>query len=291
MSKIEADAKFAAPPDSSSDPQSSGGYDPSFFQKLAQIEDRHFWFRARNRLISSLTRKFISGLKPGYLVLEVGCGTGNVLRALRQTCADGTVVGMELWFDGLRFAQRRSAGPLVQGDVRNCPFGKPFDLIGMFDVLEHIPEEMETLTALRETLAPSGRLMLTVPAHQYLWSYFDEAAYHCRRYSSQDIRARLTEAGFEVEFLSQFMTCIFPIVWLVRKMSSRRQAPGSQGHDAEDARALASKEFRVLPVINGFLTGLLTLEASWLSRGHHLPIGTSLMVVARRSQNSHSQNN
>ena len=258
---------------------SRGGYDPSFFQQLAQVEDRHFWFRARNRLISSLTRKLTSGLKPGYRVLEVGCGTGNVLRALRQTCPDGRVVGLELWFDGLRFAQQRSNGPLVQGDVRHCPFGKPFDLIGMFDVLEHIPQERDTLIALREALAPGGRLMLTVPAHQYLWSYFDEAAHHCRRYSSQEIRARLNEAGFEVEFLSQFMTCIFPIVCLVRKIGRGRTGP-----EAEDARTLASKEFRVLPLINGLLTGLLNLEAAWLSRGHHLPIGTSLIVVARRAR-------
>jgi SAM-dependent methyltransferase len=257
---------------------SQGGYDPSFFQQLAQVEDHHFWFRTRNLLISSLTRRLTSGLKPGYLVLEVGCGTGNVLRALRQACPDGTVVGLELWFDGLRFAQQRSAGPLVQGDVRNCPFGKPFDLIGMFDVLEHIPQDLETLTALREALAPGGRLMLTVPAHQYLWSYFDEAAHHCRRYSSRDIRARLTEAGFEVEFLSQFMSCTFPIVWLIRKISGRHQGSGS-----EDARTLASKEFRVLPLINGLLTGLLNLEAAWLSRGHRLPIGTSLIVVARHA--------
>jgi len=257
---------------------SQGGYDPTFFEQLAQVEDRHFWFRSRNRLISSLVRKLTSRLRPGYLVLEVGCGTGNVLRALRQACPDGKVVGLELWFDGLRFAQQRSAGPLVQGDVRHCPFGKPFDLIGMFDVLEHIPQELETLTALRQALAPEGRLILTVPAHQYLWSYFDEAAHHCRRYSSQDIRERLTEAGFEVEFLSQFMTFIFPLVWLVRKISGRGKESGS-----EAARNLTSREFRVVPVLNELLTGLLNLEASWLSRGHHLPIGTSLIVVARRA--------
>jgi len=257
---------------------SQGGYDPTFFEQLAQVEDRHFWFRARNRLISSLVRKLTSRLRPGYLVLEVGCGTGNVLRALRQACPDGKVVGLELWFDGLRFAQKRSSGPLVQGDVRHCPFGKPFDLIGMFDVLEHIPQELETLTALRQALAPEGRLILTVPAHQYLWSYFDEAAHHCRRYSSQDIRERLTEAGFEVEFLSQFMAFIFPLVWLVRKIRGRGKESGS-----EAARNLTSREFRVVPVLNELLTGLLNLEASWLNRGHHLPIGTSLIVVARRA--------
>ena len=87
-------------------------------------------------------------------------------------------------------------------------------------------KKSETLRALREALAPGGRLMLTVPAHQYLWSYFDEAAHHCRRYSSREIRERLVEAGFEVEFQSQFMTCIFPLVWLFRKVSSWNQRPG-----------------------------------------------------------------
>jgi SAM-dependent methyltransferase len=278
MSQVEAAEKVHSPPQFSARPSCSGGYDPSFFEQLAQIEDRHFWFRARNRLISSIARRLTRELKTGYLVLEVGCGTGNVLRALRQACPDGKVVGLELWFDGLRFAQQRFSGPLVQGDVRRCPFGKPFDLIGMFDVLEHIPQELETLTALRESIAPEGRLILTVPAHQYWWSYFDEAAHHCRRYSPSDIRERLTAAGFEVEFLSQFMTIIFPLVWLVRKISGRRKESGS-----EAARNLTFREFRIVPVMSELLTGLLNLEASWLSRGHHLPIGTSLIVVARRA--------
>lgn len=69
-----------------------GGYDPSFFDQLATIEDRHFWFRARNRLIFELAKKISSGLKPGYLVLELGCGTGNVLRVLQRACSEGTIV-------------------------------------------------------------------------------------------------------------------------------------------------------------------------------------------------------
>jgi SAM-dependent methyltransferase len=278
MSNLEPVEELSTLGQPSLQTESSGGYDPSFFQQLAQVEDRHFWFQARNHLIFKMSKKLVSELPKGYRVLEVGCGTGNVLRTLRQACPDGMVVGLELWFDGLRFAQHRSAGPLVQGDVRHCPFGKPFDLIGMFDVLEHVPEDLETLRALREALAPGGRLMLTVPAHQYLWSYFDEAARHCRRYSSREIRERLVEAGFEVEFQSQFMTCIFPLVWLFRRVSSWNQRPGP-----EDAKALTLREFRVVPVINGLLAALLRLEALWLSRGYRLPIGTSLIVVARRT--------
>lgn len=264
-----------AAPNSKHEPQ--GGYDPTFFEQLAQIEDRHFWFRARNHLIFELTRKIVSDLPPGYLALEVGCGTGNVLRVLREACSKGTVVGLELWFDGLRYAQRRSAGPLVQGDIRDYPFSKPFNIIGMFDVLEHVQEERETLTSLWNSLTPGGTLLLTVPAHQFLWSYFDEAAHHCRRYSVQGIRHKLTEAGFRIDFISQFMASVFPIVWLVRKI---RTLQGKAEHGT--IRARASDEFRLVPVVNQVLTGLLTLEMGWIARRHRLPFGTSLVIVARR---------
>ena len=94
----------------------------------------------------------------------------------------------------------------MQGDVRTCPFGKQFDLIGMFDVLEHIPEERETLLSLRELLAHGGFLVLTVPVHQYLWSYFDEAAQHCRRYAAKEIQEKLVQAGFQVDFIQWKLT-------------------------------------------------------------------------------------
>jgi SAM-dependent methyltransferase len=256
-----------------------GGYDASLFDDLARVEDRHFWFRARNVLIYELAKKLCSGLKPGYLVLEVGCGTGNVLNALRRACDGGVVIGMERFFDRLPHARRRYAGPLVQADARSLPFGKPFELVGMFDVLEHIPEERETLLSLREMLVPGGRLILTVPAHQFLWSHFDEAAHHCRRYSITQIRKTLADAGFDIEFASHFMAGIFPLVWAFRKIGGLRRS-----RSPEEARKLTMEEFRVIPVINGLLTSVMTLEARWVARGNRLPFGTSLVVVARRNR-------
>lgn len=228
-------------------------------------------------MILKLTKKITSELQPGYLVLEVGCGTGNVLRVLRQASPDGLVIGLELWLDGLRHARKRSPGLLVQGDVRDFPFSKPFHLIGMFDVLEHVHEERETLASLWKNLVPGGTLLLTVPAHQFLWSYFDEAAHHCRRYSVQEIRKKLTEAGFRVEFASQFMASTFPLLWIVRKARPLRNesSPGA-------IRAQANDEFRLIPIVNPLLTALLSLEADWLARGHRLPFGSSLVVIARK---------
>lgn len=254
-----------------------GGYDPVFFDQLARVEDEHFWFRARNRMIFELTCRLASSLRPGSLVVEVGCGTGNVLRVLEKACPNSVVVGMELWLEGLRHARSRSRAALLQADVRDWPFRNQVDLVGMFDVLEHIPQDRETLASLWKCMAPGGALLLTVPAHPALWSYFDEAAQHCRRYSEQDLRGKLTEAGFRVEFLSQFMACLFPLVWTFRKM---RGAGGRA--DAETARAQTSDEFRIIPIANPILTSLLNLEARWLARGHRLPIGTTLVAIARK---------
>ncbi len=262
---------------SSTHDNSLGGYDESLFAELARVEDRHFWFRARNLLIYEVVNRLSAHLESGYRVLEVGCGTGYVLGVLRKACANGVVVGMERHFEGLPHAQRRSAGPLVQADARQLPFGKPFDLVGMFDVLEHIPEERETLLSLHSILAPGGKLILTVPAHQFLWSHFDEAAHHCRRYSSAQLHSTLTETGFAIDFMSQFGASIFPLVWGFRKVGGLRRSSS-----AKKARELAMQELQLIPVVNGALASLMSLEAKWLGRDHKLPFGTSLVCLARK---------
>jgi SAM-dependent methyltransferase len=252
-----------------------GGYDPLFFEQLARIEDKHFWVRARNHLILTLARGVASSLTPCNRLLEIGCGTGNVLRVLEKACPSSRVVGLELWFDGLRHARRRSRAALVQGDIRNSPFGTQFDLLGMFDVLEHLREDQETLELAHELLRPGGNLLVTVPGHQSLWSYFDEAAHHCRRYSIGDLRRKLEKAGFEIEFISNFMACVVPLVWCYRKLAGMRRK-------TKTIQQLASDEFRIVPIVNQLLMGGLYLEAKWVSRRHRLPVGTSLVAVARK---------
>src|SRR3972149_940670 len=91
-------------------------YDPIFFKRLASIEDEHFWFRTRNKIIQSLIEQIVGKFPKGYRVLEIGCGTGNVLRVLSKACSQGMVIGSDLYFGGLKFAQSRSTSPLIQAD-------------------------------------------------------------------------------------------------------------------------------------------------------------------------------
>lgn len=147
---------------------SSEGFDPAFFKPLFDAEDKHFWFRARNTIIATCVKRLTGGWTPGYRVLEVGCGTGNVLRVLTEACPTGIVVGMDLFAEGLKYARQRTTARLVQGDMRQPPFSNQFSLIGLFDTLEHLPDDRRALSDLGRMLQDGGVLLLTVPAHPQL---------------------------------------------------------------------------------------------------------------------------
>jgi SAM-dependent methyltransferase len=249
------------------------GFDPEFFDRLVEVEDRHFWFRARNRVLDAAIRRVTRSLPDGYRALEIGCGTGNVLRVLERACDRGTVVGMDLFAEGLRHARRRVSCPLVRGDVQRPPFAQPFELIGLFDVLEHLPDDAGMLRSLRALLAPGGRLVLTVPAYRSLWSHFDEAVGHQRRYSPGALEHRLEEAGFGVDYLTPYMAAIFPLVWLGRRAAGwlGRGRPSTDLYD-----------LRVPRFGNEILLSLLKPEARLVARRRRLPLGTSILAVARR---------
>jgi SAM-dependent methyltransferase len=252
-------------------------YDPSYFAPLFAAEERHFWFRARNRAIEAVVRQVTADLAPGYRVLEVGCGTGNVLRMLGRVCERGTVVGMDLHAQGLRYAAHRTGCGLVQGDLHAPPFRVPVELIGLFDVLEHFDDDAGVLRALHSMLTPGGRVVMTVPAHAWLWSYFDEGAHHRRRYAPAELDAKLAAAGYQVEYLTPYMASILPLVWL------RRWRPGASLGATDRVYDLLTGELRTIPGVNGVLVFLLTQEARVIARRRRLPFGTSLLAVARRA--------
>jgi len=251
-------------------------YDPAYQQALFDAEERHFWFLARNRLISRVVRRCLNDLPQGSCVLELGCGNGNVLHALVDAASAGRVTGMDLFIDGLHFARRRVDCGLVQADLHTPPFREAFALLGMFDVLEHMPDDHLVLTDLRQMLADDGRLLITVPAYPALWSYFDVAAKHARRYTKESLTAVLEATGYEVQQVSYFMALTFPLVWLVRRLAKDEPLP----EDDVDERVV--DELRIVPVLNGIVAALLSLEARWVGAGHRLPFGTSLMAVARK---------
>lgn len=256
----------------------SDSYDPQFFEPLFQAEERHFWFVSRNQVVADTLQALDRNLKDGYRVLELGCGNGNTLRVTESACQRGKVMGSDLFHSGLVLARKRVNCPLVQADVLNLPFAGGFELVSFFDVLEHIQDDRKMLEKVREILAPGGYVVITVPADPGLWSYFDEASHHQRRYTRETLTRLLEDAGYEIIRLTAFMSLTYPLVWLRRKLTHRNTDTGVP----LDADLLAYQELQVNGVMNWALTQLLKLERGWLQRGNTFKKGSSLLAVARR---------
>ena len=140
--------------------------------------------------------------------LEVGCGTGYVLDRLHRAIPGLKLSGSELFEEGLAYARQRlgDAAMLRHADATALGFHDAFDVIGAFDVVEHIEDDRRVLANLYAALRPRGGLLLTVPQHAWLWSDTDVAAHHVRRYREADLVAKLDAAGFEVLRVTSFVT-------------------------------------------------------------------------------------
>ena len=189
---------------------SSGGagFRPEVFKQLAALEADNFWFRARNKLIVWALKKYFPDMRR---YLEIGCGTGYVLAGVAQAYPEAKLVGSEVFSVGLPYAAVRvRAAELIQMDARKIPFMDEFDVIGAFDVLEHIEEDEVVLTAMLRALRPGGSVVITVPQHPWLWSIADESACHVRRYKIAELREKVRRAGFEVTFETSFVSLLLP---------------------------------------------------------------------------------
>jgi SAM-dependent methyltransferase len=168
--------------------------------------------------------------------------------------------------------------------MQQPPFHTSFDLIGMFDVLEHLPDDMSVLRDVRTMLGPNGRLVLTVPAHPTLWSYFDEAACHYRRYLAAELARKLTTTGYEIVYQTYYMASIFPLVWAGRRLAPLQQR--EQTAHSNHTHALAQNELRIVPIVNDVLTWVLSQEARLIDIRRRLPFGTSVLMVAKKCSSS-----
>jgi 2-polyprenyl-3-methyl-5-hydroxy-6-metoxy-1,4-benzoquinol methylase len=254
----------------------SPGFDPHYFGFLAESDRRHFWFRARRELIRDAIARVAGDPTEGGL-FDMGCGSGGLLQYLAESGV--RVMGAcDAYPESLRIVRGRVAAPLVLVDEgRLPPLGAGYPLIGLFDVLEHIDDDAETLRFLRSVVEPGGHLVLTVPAHPFLFDEMDVLAHHRRRYRRSELREKLQAAGFEVRLLTHFMSPLLPLVllrFIVRALFA--------GRGAQERRNV---ELRVFPSINGILHLVLAAERLVLRR-LSLPFGSSILAVAARPRSN-----
>lgn len=247
---------------------SSIGYDPEYYTQIDAAERRHFWFTARVDLITDALQRHGEFADD---FLEIGCGTGFILEAIRKRFPRWRLVGSEIFVDGLLYArQKLPAMELLQMDARAIPFANEFGAIGAFDVLEHIKEDVAVLGECHRALRPGGLLLLTVPQHRWLWSAYDETAGHVRRYRKKELEEKLIEAGYEVTQMSSFVSLLLPLLWLQRLI-------------AHDGNATSSaKQLQINPTLNALCARVMEAERRAIASGWSFPAGGSLLVVARK---------
>jgi len=205
-------------------------------------------------------------------LLEIGCGTGFVLAAIREALPNAKLYGSELFSQALAFANERAPdATLFQLDARRMPFENEFDGVCVFDVLEHIEEDELVLGQIYQSLKPGGRMIVTVPQHPWLWSEFDECACHKRRYQRAELKRKVQTAGFDVVRCTSFVTALLPIMTISRLWQRRRQP-----------RPEPEMEFRLSALVNFAFEKILGVERFLITSGISFPAGGSLLLVAQR---------
>lgn len=251
------------------------GFDLENFRFLADVEAGNFWFIGRNELIGWLISRFASRARR---VLEIGCGTGFALSAARNALPGARIAGSELHSRGLLTARERhgEAVELFQMDARDARLTGVLDLVGAYDVLEHIADDRKVLGEVARMLKPGGILIATVPQHPWMWSTADDLALHQRRYRIGELAAKAHAAGLQPLYATSFVTLAFPLMMAARLLERLRPRKLSLTEFSE-------QQYRTSRSVNAALLGLCRVE-HWLRRaGIPLPIGGSQVLVAQRT--------
>jgi SAM-dependent methyltransferase len=244
------------------------GFPENSFEGLARVEEGSFWFRARNAIIVWALRKYFPSFQS---LLEVGCGTGFVLSGIAKAFPHARTTGSEIYTAGLAFAAKRLPGAeLLQMDARKLPYEAEFDVVGAFDVIEHILEDELVLQNFYRALKPGGGCVITVPQHRWLWSPVDEAACHQRRYSARELHAKVEAAGFHVLRSTSFVTFLLPLM-LASRFAAKRSG---QAGDSE-ALAINSTLDRALELV-------MSVERRLITWGLNFPFGGSRLLIATK---------
>lgn len=245
-------------------------FDVRSFEGLSRVEEKSFWFPPRNRLILWALEHYFPRC---HSFMEMGCGTGFVLKGLLSAKPNLHLLGTDIYVEGLAAARKRlpTSVELVQADGLSLPFRDEFDVVGAFDVVEHIDDHVGVLKEIRRAVRPGGGVMVIVPRHQFMWSRVDDLAQHKRRYSQRLLNETARQAGLQIIRTLTFATWTFPF-----QMASRLFAKQKGDTLAEVL------ELHMHPLVHGSFKTLLDAEFKTLKRGVNYPFGASLMLIARR---------
>jgi SAM-dependent methyltransferase len=234
------------------------------YEQMAELDDRHWWYRARREVLAALIRR-VARPPAGAVILEIGCGTGHNLAMLGEF---GHVDALELDESARAVAQARLGRPVMDSPLPELA-GVPerhYDLIGAFDVIEHIDDDHAALASIAARLKPGGKLVMAVPAHPWMWTAHDVVSHHKRRYSKSGLRRLIDASPLCPEAIGYFNSLLFPAAIAMRLASRISAAKGA--------------DLGIPPApLNAALERTFAAERHLVGR-IPLPLGLSLFAVA-----------
>jgi len=235
---------------------------------LFQVEESHWWYVGRRRIIQSLVERICATLNtPNPNILDVGCGTGANLKML---AAYGKTEGVDISEQAVEFCRQRGLDSVMLGAAEQLPYAnESFDLVISLDVIEHLDDDVAGLQEMRRVLRPDGRLLLFVPAFMFLWGVQDDVSNHRRRYTLPSLLKAVEAAGFSVEWSSYANVSFFLPVLFVR--TAMRWL---------GLRAETEYGINISP-LNGPFSHLFAAER-FILKGGKIPFGVSAVCIARR---------
>jgi len=244
-------------------------YNAKGLDKLYDQEEKHFWFITRKEFIYKKMDKYIAKFSE---IIEIGAGTGNVSRYLQQNGYKNICVG-EMHLNGLKYAKSYGIKECYQFDLLEVPFVDEFDTVCMFDVLEHIENDVLALQNVRQMLKTNGKIVITVPAHMWLWNKDDVTAGHKIRYTKNKLKTKLEENGFTIEISRYFFIAILPLLFLRTLIN--------KDHNYVVSNEKNSQEMSIHPILNFILLVISRLE-NRLNKILPNLFGGSLFIIARK---------
>jgi SAM-dependent methyltransferase len=248
--------------------------DAVLYESIRELEETNWWFVG----MRAIARSLMAELPPFRRALDIGCGSGGNLGLLRAVARE--VHAVDLSDRALSYVRERlgagdTVAGLMAGDAQQLPIeDAAVDLVWMFNVVEHLPDDRAALRELVRVLQPGGWAVIATSASPALWSDHDVANHHFRRYRSAELRDKLTDAGLTVRRLTHANAALFAptaVVASAQRLRARFWGRPKYEHNAVD----------VPPSIDRVLRSLLEAEALWLRR-RDLPLGVSIFALAEK---------
>lgn len=245
------------------------GFPATGHDVLRPLRDGHFWFDHREACILDAVRACLRGSERAR-ILEFGCGDGHVLAALSR---EHPAFGLERRLEDLIAARRDAPLSVVAGEGGAPPFSRSFDLVGLFDVVEHVEDDVGLLRIASSLARPRGWVLLTVPADPALWTALDDYAGHERRYTRAMVDELCRKASLDLVSVAPMFRFLWPV--------ARLRAAVRGNRPVEDPES----EYRVGRLSNRLLATFLQAERRLFGRSSR-GVGTSWLAVTRVSVDS-----